>query len=206
MKRLAIWAVAVTALALVAGAPQAFAQGTFKIAYEFVADGTKLRAGEYWIAQKDDGHLTLRQEATGKEFQIPFTKRLPQPSPPLEEPQLVFDVVGNFAPSYTEYVTDYLLAEVWLQGADGFLDHHGVEHDPGLVVAGEASAAITIRTREPNRRRRRSTGLATARNVRRNTPTRSAMRSASSRLCVEMITAWPRAFRSRTRSRTTRAL
>jgi hypothetical protein len=32
-------------------------------------------------------------------------------------------VVGNFAPSYTEYVTDYVLAEVWLQGADGFLVH-----------------------------------------------------------------------------------
>jgi len=123
MKRLAVWAVAVTALALVAGAPQAFAQGTFKIAYEFEAGGTKLRAGEYRVVQKDDGHITLRQEATGKEFQIPFTKRLPQPSPALAEPQLVFDMVGNFAPSYTEYVTDYVLAEVWLQGADGFLVH-----------------------------------------------------------------------------------
>ena len=121
--RLTVWAVAVTALALVAGAPQAFAQGTFKIPYEFEAGGTKLRAGEYRVAQKDDGHITLRQEATGKEFQIPFTKRLPQPSPALEEPQLVFDMVGNFAPSYTEYVTDYVLAEVWLQGADGFLVH-----------------------------------------------------------------------------------
>ena len=123
MKRLAVWVVVLTTLALVARAPQAFAQGTFKITYEFVADGTKLRAGEYWIAQKDDGHLTLRQEATGKEFQIPFTKRLPQPSPALEEPQLVLDMVGNFAPSYTDYVTDYVLAEVWLQGADGFLVH-----------------------------------------------------------------------------------
>jgi hypothetical protein len=123
MKRLAVWAVAVMALALVAGAPQAFAQGTFKIPYEFEAGGTKLRAGEYRVAQKDDSHITLRQEATGKEFQVPFTKRLAQPSPPLAEPQLVIDMVGNFAPSYTEYVTDYVLAEVWLQGADGFLVH-----------------------------------------------------------------------------------
>jgi hypothetical protein len=123
MKRLAVWAVAVTALALVAGATQAFAQGTFKIPYEFEAGGTKLRAGEYRVAQKDDGHITLRQEATGKEFQVPFTKRLAQPSPPLAEPQLVIDMVGNFAPSYTEYVTDYVLAEVWLPGADGFLVH-----------------------------------------------------------------------------------
>jgi hypothetical protein len=120
-KRLAICAA--TTLALVAGATAAFAQGTFKIPFTFQVGGTKHPAGEYSVAQKDDGQLMLRQEATGKEFQVPFTKRLPQPSPPLAQPQLVFDVVGNFAPSYTEYVTDYVLAEVWLQGADGFLVH-----------------------------------------------------------------------------------
>jgi hypothetical protein len=123
MKRLAVWVVAATALALVAGATEAFAQGTFKIPFTFEAGGIKLPTGEYRVAQKDDGQITLRQEATGKEFQVPFTKRLKQPSPPLAEPQLVFDVVGNFAPSYTEYVTDYVLAEVWLKGADGFLVH-----------------------------------------------------------------------------------
>ena len=46
---------------------------------------------------------------------IVVNRRLPQPNSPLEEPQLIFDVVGNFEPSYTEYVTDFLLAEVWLQ-------------------------------------------------------------------------------------------
>jgi hypothetical protein len=123
MKRLAVWAVAVTALALVAGAPQAFAQGTFKVTFPFQIGDTKLPKGDYSVVQKDDAHIALRQEASSKEFPIPFTKRLAQPSPPLAEPQLVFDAVGNFAPSYTEYVTDYLLAEVWLQGADGFLVH-----------------------------------------------------------------------------------
>jgi hypothetical protein len=123
MKRLAVWVVAVMALAFVAGAAEVFAQGTFKIPFAFEAGGKKLPSGEYRVAQKDDGQITLRQEATGKEFQVPFTKRLAQPSPPPAEPQLVFDVVGNFAPSYTEYVTDYVLAEVWLQGADGFLVH-----------------------------------------------------------------------------------
>ena len=123
MERISAWAVAATALVLVVGAQGAFAQGTFKIPFAFEAGSTKLPKGEYRVAQKDDGHLTLRQEATGKEFQVHFTKRLPQPSPPLAEPQLVFDVVGNFVPSYTEYVTDYVLAEVWLQGADGFLVH-----------------------------------------------------------------------------------
>ena len=123
MKRLAVWVVAATALTLVAGASGAFAQGTFKVPFTFEAGGIKVPRGEYRVAQKDDSHVTLRQEATGKEFQVPFTKRLAQPTPPLEEPQLVFDVVGNFAPSYTEYVTDYVLAEVWVQGADGFLVH-----------------------------------------------------------------------------------
>jgi hypothetical protein len=123
MRRLAVWAVAVTALVLVAGATQALAQGTFKIPFTFQAGGTSLPKGEYSVLQKDDSHITLRQEATGKELPVPFTKRLVQPSPPLAESQLVFDVVGNFVPSYTEYVTDYVLAEVWLQGADGFLVH-----------------------------------------------------------------------------------
>ena len=123
MKRWAVWAVAATALVLLAGATEVFAQGTFKIPFPFQAGDLKLPKGDYTVAQKDDSHLTLRQEATGKEFQVPFTKRLAQPNPPLAEPQLVIDVVGNFAPSYTEYVTDYVLAEVWLQGADGFFVH-----------------------------------------------------------------------------------
>jgi len=122
-RHLAVWVVAAAALALLAGTTPAFAQGTFKIPFAFEAGGTKLPKGDYSVSQKDASHLTLRQEATGKEFQVPFTKRLAQPSPPLAEPQLVFDVVGNFAPSYTEYVTDYVLAEAWLQGAEGFLVH-----------------------------------------------------------------------------------
>jgi hypothetical protein len=50
-------------------------------------------------------------------------RRLAQPNSPLEEPQLIFDAVGNFEPSYTEHVTDYLLAEVWLPEEEGFLVH-----------------------------------------------------------------------------------
>ena len=120
---MALWVVLAMVVALVAGATEVFAQGTFKIPFGFQAGGAKLPAGQYTVARKDDSQLTLRQETSGKEFQVPFTKRLPQPSPALAEPQLVFDVVGNFAPSYTEYVTDYVLAEVWLPGADGFLVH-----------------------------------------------------------------------------------
>ena len=123
MKRLAVWMVAAVAVMLVSGARQALAQNTFRIPYAFKAAGTSLPKGDYSISPKDESHITLRQEATGKEFSIPFTKRLPQPSPPLAEPQLIIDVVGNFAPSYTEYMTDYVLAEVWLKGTDGFLVH-----------------------------------------------------------------------------------
>jgi hypothetical protein len=113
----------VTALIFAGGAAPAFAQSTFKVPFPFQAGGMKFPKGDYSIAPKDDIHVTLRQESSGKEFQIPFTKRLAQPNPPLAEPQIVVDVVGNFAPSYTEYVTDYVLAEVWLPGADGFLLH-----------------------------------------------------------------------------------
>ena len=123
MKRWATCAAVATVLIMVAGCAQAFAQGTFNIPFPFQAGDLKLPKGEYRVAPKDDSHMTLRQEATGKEFQIAFSKRLAQPSPPLAEPQLVIDAVGNFAPSYTEYVTDYVLAEVWLPGADGFLVH-----------------------------------------------------------------------------------
>jgi hypothetical protein len=123
MKRFVVLAIAALALVLVAGSMETYAQGTFKIPFKFEAGGKKLPPGEYWIAQKGEGQIALRREPNGEEVPIPFIQRLPQPQPPLEEPQLVFDLVGNFEPSYTEYVTDYLLAEVWLPGEDGFLIH-----------------------------------------------------------------------------------
>jgi hypothetical protein len=137
MKRLAVMPVVILAFSLIAGVSLAYAQGTFKIPFKFEAGGKKLPAGEYWIAQKGDGQLTLRQESTGKEFQIPFTKRLAQPTPPGEAPQLVFDMVGNFEPSYTEYMTDYVLAEVWLVGQEGFLVHTTKGAHQSKTVKGE---------------------------------------------------------------------
>ena len=123
MKRMAIFAVAVMALVLAAGAKQTFAQSTIKIPNEFKVGGASLPKGDYTVVKKDDTHLTLRQETTGKETTVAFTGRLAQPNPPLADPQLVFDVVGDFAPSYTEYITVYILSEVWLPGADGFEVH-----------------------------------------------------------------------------------
>jgi len=121
MKRLALSTVGVLAVTLTAGSTVAYAQMTVKIPFKFEAGGKPLPAGEYWIGQDAGGSITLRQEPKGTEASIPFIKKLPQPKPPLEQPQLVFDMVGNFEPSYTEYVTDYVLSEVWFEGADGLL-------------------------------------------------------------------------------------
>jgi len=123
MKRLDFLAIVAFTLALMMGSTMAYAQGIFKIPFKFEAGGKKFSPGEYWVAQKGEKQITLQMGLNGEEVLIPFIQRLEQPKPPLQEPQLVFDVVGNFEPSYTEYVTDYLLAEVWLPGEDGFLIH-----------------------------------------------------------------------------------
>jgi len=123
MKRLVFLAIGALAFVLIAGGTLVYAQGAFKIPFKFEAGGKKFPPGEYWVAPKGDGQLALRQESTGAEVLIPFIKRLEQPKPANEEPRLVFDMVGNFEPSYTEYVTDYVLAELWLPGEDGFLVH-----------------------------------------------------------------------------------
>ncbi|MDH4272557.1 MAG: hypothetical protein OEW18_11355, partial [Candidatus Aminicenantes bacterium] len=82
----------------------------------------------------------LSQASTGKEFPVPFTERLAQPAPPLAEPQLVFDEVGNFEPSYTEYFTVYLLAEVWLPGEEGFLVHTTKGAHKNKIIKGQSAA------------------------------------------------------------------
>ena len=121
MKRLFILAALALAFTIFFGNSVAFSQATFKIPFKFEAEGKSFPPGNYWIAQKEEGKITLRREVGGEEVLIPFIEKLAQPTPLIEEPQLIFDMVGNFEPSYTEYVTDYLLAEVWLTGKDGFL-------------------------------------------------------------------------------------
>lgn len=121
MRRLVLSTVVVFAVALTAGSTVAHAQMTVTVPFKFEAGGKPFPAGEYWIGQDAGGSITLRREPTGTGVSVPFIKTLPQPKPPLEQPQLVFDMVGNFEPSYTEYTTDYLLSEVWLGGADGLL-------------------------------------------------------------------------------------
>jgi hypothetical protein len=123
MKRLLSLAVAAIAFGLIAGGTAAYGQAIFKIPFKFEAAGKKFSPGEYWISQKEEGKIAFRMQPNGAEVLIPYIQKLPQPKPSIQEPQLVFDLVGNFEPSYTEYITDYLLAEVWLSGEEGFLIH-----------------------------------------------------------------------------------
>lgn len=123
MRRIIILGITILVFTFAAGSGACFAQAIFKIPFPFQAGGKKFPAGEYRISNKGTEQVIMRQEPNGSEVAVPVLKTLPQPAPPIAEPQLNFDAVGNFEPSYTEYMTDYLLAEVWLSGQDGFLLH-----------------------------------------------------------------------------------
>ena len=122
MKRWGKLTILILGCVLVAGITSIYAQSAFKISFDFQAGGKKLAKGDYTATLKADGQVLLRQEATGKEVLVPVLKKLDQPKPPAE-PQLVFDEVGDFAPSYPEYMTVYILAEVWLPGQAGLEVH-----------------------------------------------------------------------------------
>jgi hypothetical protein len=140
MKRSAVLTATAAAFALVAGAAAAHAQVTFKVPFKFEAAGKKCAAGDYAIAGIGDGRFTLKQVSTGKEIQVPFQKKLAPPDPPITEPRLVFDEVGNFEPSYTEYFTVYILAEVWPPGEKGLEVHVTKGAHKTQVVTGQPAA------------------------------------------------------------------
>ncbi|MGQ9800899.1 MAG: hypothetical protein ACUVRL_04455 [Candidatus Saccharicenans sp.] len=108
----------------------------FKIPFEFKATGKKIPAGEYWFGFNQAGKLLLRQTATGKELELQVLEKLSPPEQPPAEPRLVFDEVGDFAPSYTEYFTVYVLSEIWLSGQDGFLIHLTKSQHKEKIVSG----------------------------------------------------------------------
>lgn len=137
MKRNAVFAVVILALALAVGAPFVQAQATFKIPFKFESGGKKLPAGDYTVTRTGEGQLTFLQASNGKETQFPYTGKLAQPNPPVAEPRLVFDEVGAFEPSYTEYFTIYVLAEVWLPGEEGLLVHTTKGAHKNKTVNGE---------------------------------------------------------------------
>jgi len=139
MKRFVVVSVTTLAFIVAAGVSLIYAQAMFKVPFPFEAAGKKFPQGEYSVAQKGDGPITLRQEATGKEVQISILKKLAQPTPPVADPRLVFDEVGNFEPSYTEYFTVYILAEVWLPAQDGLEVHVTKGAHQNKIVKGESA-------------------------------------------------------------------
>ncbi len=122
MRRVAVIGTAIAALVLGVSVGRADAQSVFKVPFNFESGGKKLAAGDYTVTKTGDGQVTFKQAATGKETVLPFTQTLTRAEPG-SEPRLVFDEVGNFEPSYTEYFTVYVLAEVWLSGQEGYLIH-----------------------------------------------------------------------------------
>jgi len=137
MKRLAVFSVLALVFVLIAGSTLTYAQGVFKIPFKFKAGGKTFPAGDYSVAPKTEGQLALRKEPGGEEILIPFTERLALPETPVEELQIVFDVVGNFEPSYTEYITEYVLAEFWLPGEQGYLIHTTKGAHQNKLIKGE---------------------------------------------------------------------
>jgi len=123
MKRPFRFAVAAAVLILVLGCLEAQAANAFKFSFPFRAAGKDYPAGEYFLEWKEDGTLTLRRESTGAEAVLTVTEKMARPDPPDAEPKVIFHMVGDFKPSYTEYVTIYILAEVWLPGREGLRLH-----------------------------------------------------------------------------------
>jgi hypothetical protein len=140
MRRVAVLPFVVAAIALAAAAAPAQAQATFKVPFTFESAGKKFPAGTYLVTRAaGDGQATVQQVSNGKETVVPFTQKLAPPTPPEADPRLVFDEVGNFEPSYTEYFTVYVLAEVWFSGQDGFLVHTTKGAHKTKVVKGETA-------------------------------------------------------------------
>jgi hypothetical protein len=139
MKRLALVSVLALAFVLIAGNTWIYAQGTFKVPFKFKAGGKMLPSGEYMFSLKEDGQIALKKEG-GEEILIPFLERLPLPETPFAGPRIVLDVVGNFEPSYTEYVTEYVLAEVWFPGEQGFLIHTTKGAHQTKIIEGQLPA------------------------------------------------------------------
>lgn len=137
MKRVAVISVMVFACILIAGSALTYAQDIFKIPFKFKAGGKTFAAGDYSVAPKGEGQIALRKEPGGDEVLIPVQGRLAQPETPVTELQIVFDVVGNFEPSYTEYITEYILAECWLPGEQGYLIHTTKGAHQNKTIKGE---------------------------------------------------------------------
>ena len=138
MRHSAVFAIMILVFTLVAVAAPVHAQAAFTIPFAFESGGKKLPAGDYVVTKTADLQLTFRQVSTGKETVLPFTERLKPAVPPVAEPRIVFDETGAFEPSYTEYFTIYVVAEVWLSSPEGYLVHVTRGAHKEKVVTGQA--------------------------------------------------------------------
>jgi hypothetical protein len=141
MRHRAVLSIAVAVFAIVAvlaAAPPAQAQAAFKIPFAFESGGKKFPAGDYVVTRTGDAQLTFRQVSTSKETVLSFTETLKPAVPPAPAPRIAFDETGAFEPSYTEYFTIYVVAEVWLSAQEGYLVHLTKGAHKDKVVVGEA--------------------------------------------------------------------
>ena len=120
MNRSALKAIAI-AVVVIAASMVVTAQMIVDVPFKFEAGGKPFPPGQYSIDVKADGSIGLRPTPNGVEIVIAAKERRKQPARAVQQPELVFDKVGNFEPSFSEYVTDYLLSEVWLPGTDGIV-------------------------------------------------------------------------------------
>ena len=121
MKRIALAAVGILVLASAAPAGQATSLALFEVPFTFKVASQELAAGEYRVHVNEEGRIVFHAMATGRETAFPAAGKLDPPAEPAEVPRLVFSIVGNFAPSYSEYITEYVLTEAWLSGDAGLL-------------------------------------------------------------------------------------
>ena len=121
MKRMALAAMGILVLAAAAPAGQATSPALFEVPFKFKVASQDFAAGEYRVHVNEEGRIVFHATATGREAAFPVAGALEAPAEPAEVPRLVFSIVGNFAPSYSEYVTEYVLTETWLGGDGGLL-------------------------------------------------------------------------------------
>jgi hypothetical protein len=112
---------AITAFAIAAGSTAAYAQTIITVPFKFEAGGKSFAPGDYSIELKEGGAVSVKPAHGGTEVVMRAIKSLQKPTAAKEDAELVFDMVGNFEPSYSEYVTDYVLSEIWLPGVEGVL-------------------------------------------------------------------------------------
>jgi len=120
MKRMALATMGVLILSS-AAAGQATSPALFEVPFKFKVASQDFAAGEYRVHVNAEGRIVLQAMATGRETAFPVAGALDAPAEPAEVPRLVFSIVGNFAPSYSEYVTEYVLTEAWLVQECGLL-------------------------------------------------------------------------------------